>query len=178
MKYGDLLKDPRWQRKRLEIMQRDDFRCRACNASDATLNVHHNHYSGDVEGPWDYQETALITLCDRCHRAVHQHGGWQVREISPPAPATITDIGAWIIWSLSRDPELRSLVNDPANFALFEKSGLSCVNEVIRDYALSDVALDMLAAAAMFEEKPTDKAKARIRITYCIDWLRDHQEAA
>ena len=26
--YVEKLKDPRWQRKRLEIMQRDGFRCR------------------------------------------------------------------------------------------------------------------------------------------------------
>jgi len=30
--YADKLKDPRWQRKRLEILQREDFNCEACGS--------------------------------------------------------------------------------------------------------------------------------------------------
>jgi hypothetical protein len=65
MKYSDKLKDPRWQRKRLEIMQRDDFCCMSCSRKDLTLNVHHKEYHGN---PWDAPNESLETLCERCHK--------------------------------------------------------------------------------------------------------------
>ena len=42
MIYVEKLKDPRWQRKRLEILQRDDWKCYWCKDDKTTLNVHHN----------------------------------------------------------------------------------------------------------------------------------------
>jgi hypothetical protein len=59
-------KDPRWQKKRLEIMQRDEFMCSDCAANDKTLNVHHKYYIPDKK-PWDYDNQLLITLCEDCH---------------------------------------------------------------------------------------------------------------
>lgn len=44
MEYDELLKDPRWQRKRLEAMQADKFTCQMCFRSDKPLNVHHKKY--------------------------------------------------------------------------------------------------------------------------------------
>lgn len=65
--YREQLRDPRWQRKRLEIMQRDGFACRCCSATTKTLNVHHNYYVSSAP-PWDYQDSALFTLCEDCHK--------------------------------------------------------------------------------------------------------------
>lgn len=42
-KYSQLLKDPRWQKKRLEILDRDDWKCTHCEAEHKTLHVHHRH---------------------------------------------------------------------------------------------------------------------------------------
>jgi len=67
--YAALLKDPRWQRKRLEIMQRDGFACRLCRATDKTLNVHHNFYLRDL-APWEYGDEQLATVCEDCHGLV------------------------------------------------------------------------------------------------------------
>jgi hypothetical protein len=64
--YFELLKDPRWQKKRLEIMQRDGFKCRKCGANQLTLNVHHVIYAYGVE-PWKYPDMAFLTLCEPCH---------------------------------------------------------------------------------------------------------------
>lgn len=64
MKYSEKLRDPRWQKKRLEVMQRDDFTCLACSDKDSTLNVHHKQYHGN---PWDAPMGSLETLCERCH---------------------------------------------------------------------------------------------------------------
>lgn len=64
--YLELLKDPRWQKKRLEIFALDHWQCRACFSKTGTLNVHHLFYiSGN--NPWEYENDALITLCERCH---------------------------------------------------------------------------------------------------------------
>ena len=70
MSYSDLLKDPRWQRKRLEVMEREDFACELCGATDKTLNVHHERYERG-RMPWDYPSEALHCLCEPCHRKEH-----------------------------------------------------------------------------------------------------------
>lgn len=71
MDYGELLKDPRWQRKRLEAMQADKFTCQICFRSDKPLNVHHKKYiSGAM--PWEYDTSYLITLCEDCHAKFHR----------------------------------------------------------------------------------------------------------
>lgn len=66
--YAKLLKDPRWQRKRLEILQRDNFTCQYCGSTDKSLHIHHNFYDMD-KLPWEYDNDCLITLCDRCHES-------------------------------------------------------------------------------------------------------------
>jgi len=64
--YGELLKDPRWQRRRLEILERDNWTCQACTSTDKTLHVHHKFYlSGKT--PWEYENDNLVTLCLDCH---------------------------------------------------------------------------------------------------------------
>ena len=64
--YSDSLKDPRWQKKRLEILNRDDWTCQICGSKDKMLHVHHISY---VKGrkPWEYENDLLITLCEKCH---------------------------------------------------------------------------------------------------------------
>lgn len=67
--YKELLLDPRWQKKRLQTLERDDWKCRDCGAGNVTLHVHHCYYDAGVEGPWDYPDHSLITLCADCHKA-------------------------------------------------------------------------------------------------------------
>jgi 5-methylcytosine-specific restriction endonuclease McrA len=68
--YGEKLKDPRWQRKRLEVMHRADFTCEKCGDPFNTLNVHHVKYRKDAE-PWEYSSAELICLCETCHKSEH-----------------------------------------------------------------------------------------------------------
>jgi len=68
--YWKLLQRPEWQRKRLEIMQRDDFTCLRCNDKDETLNVHHSYYISGRD-PWLYPDYSLRTLCKSCHDEAH-----------------------------------------------------------------------------------------------------------
>jgi hypothetical protein len=65
--YSDKLKNPRWQKKRLEILERDNYICQFCGHDDFTLVVHHKYYDKTIE-PWDYPNEALITLCEYCHK--------------------------------------------------------------------------------------------------------------
>lgn len=64
--YTEKLKDPRWQKKRLEIFQRDNWCCQKCFDDESTLTVHHKRYIPDRK-PWDYPDELLITLCESCH---------------------------------------------------------------------------------------------------------------
>lgn len=66
MAYSDLLTDPRWQRKRLEILERDGWRCRDCEDDKSTLHVHHLWYPKG-KAPWDVPSVILVTLCVKCH---------------------------------------------------------------------------------------------------------------
>lgn len=69
MTYGEKLKDPRWQKLRLEVMERDDWKCRVCFSEGSTLAVHHEKYTG--ANPWDADPCDLVTLCEDCHTAMH-----------------------------------------------------------------------------------------------------------
>lgn len=72
--YGDKLRDPRWQRRRLERLGLSDFRCDRCGESERELQVHHRWYLKGYE-PWDYRLDHLETLCIDCHKlasAIHR----------------------------------------------------------------------------------------------------------
>lgn len=64
--YAEKLRDPRWQKKRLEILNRDEFTCLACYSTTNELHVHHKTYRYGYE-PWEYPNSVLQTLCKTCH---------------------------------------------------------------------------------------------------------------
>ena len=64
------LNDPRWQKLRLQVMDRDKWSCVACGCSTKPLHVHHIAYSGE---PWEVDMEDLQTLCDRCHSEIGKH---------------------------------------------------------------------------------------------------------
>jgi len=66
MDYLEKLKDPRWQRKRLRILERDNWTCKSCGETEKTLHVHHLFYFKETD-PWDINDGYLITLCEDCH---------------------------------------------------------------------------------------------------------------
>lgn len=69
--FWELYRRPEWQRKRLEIMERDGFQCVDCGAKESTLNVHHSYYEKGRK-PWEYPAHSLNTLCESCHKARHK----------------------------------------------------------------------------------------------------------
>ena len=72
-KRSSMYRDSRWQQKRLEIMERDNWTCRSCGASGegVTLNVHHAYYDKGKK-PWEYDNHLLVTWCEKCHKVRHE----------------------------------------------------------------------------------------------------------
>jgi len=66
MTYSQKLRDPRWQKKRLQILERDDWTCQSCQSTTKNLQVHHLIYA--KRDPWDYEDQAYQTLCEDCHK--------------------------------------------------------------------------------------------------------------
>lgn len=65
--YSEKLKSPKWQKKRLEILSRDKWKCKLCSDTETTLNVHHLKYTKE---PWNAPNIDLITLCEHCHSMI------------------------------------------------------------------------------------------------------------
>lgn len=65
MTYKDKLLHPKWQKKRLEVMNRDNFICTCCGNESKSLQVHHDKYEGS--NPWDTRIEYLRTVCYKCH---------------------------------------------------------------------------------------------------------------
>lgn len=69
--YWEKLRDPRWQKRRLQIMEAVQFSCQDCGDDKATLNVHHKIYRKGAN-PWEYRDDELECLCERCHEEKHR----------------------------------------------------------------------------------------------------------
>jgi hypothetical protein len=69
--YAEKLLDPRWQKKRLEVMERAGFECESCGAGDKTLTVHHSYYEWGLE-PWEYPNESLHCFCQPCHHKAQE----------------------------------------------------------------------------------------------------------
>jgi hypothetical protein len=67
--YYEKLKDPRWQKLRLEILESAGWECESCGSDTKTLHVHHRYYVPRKE-PWDYTREQLLVLCEMCHEDV------------------------------------------------------------------------------------------------------------
>ena len=65
--YEKKLADPRWQKKRLEIFNRDNWKCQHCGNATLQLEIHHTEYFEKKE-PWEYPADMLITVCHGCHK--------------------------------------------------------------------------------------------------------------
>ena len=68
--YAEKLRDPRWQKKRLQVLQDAGFACSECGSVERTLHIHHPFYRKGVE-PWDYPSNSIICLCGDCHKKHH-----------------------------------------------------------------------------------------------------------
>lgn len=70
--FNEQIKSPLWQKRRLEILQKDNFTCQACGDKESQLNVHHFSYDPN-KNYWEYEDWQLITLCEKCHSKEHNY---------------------------------------------------------------------------------------------------------
>ncbi len=70
--YYEKLKDPKWQKMRLLVLERDKWSCSICKSKTDTLNVHHKKYAKSGN-PWDVSMHDLITYCEDCHKLVEEN---------------------------------------------------------------------------------------------------------
>jgi len=64
--YINILKHPKWQRKRLEILSCADWMCEKCKNTEICLHVHHKKYISGRK-PWEYPDSNFMVLCELCH---------------------------------------------------------------------------------------------------------------
>ncbi len=81
MTYAEKLKDPRWQKRRLEVMQKASFACECCYKEDETLHVHHVLYRKGAQ-PWEYADAELQCLCHKCHKIAEEARNELLAEIA------------------------------------------------------------------------------------------------
>jgi 5-methylcytosine-specific restriction endonuclease McrA len=70
MTYSEQLKHPKWQKRRLEILDRAGFSCEGCGDKDKTLHVHHKIYHKGAMA-WEYEDRELVAFCESCHGEWH-----------------------------------------------------------------------------------------------------------
>jgi len=70
MSWSDQYLHPNWQKMRLYIFRRDQFRCVDCRATDKPLHAHHLKY---IAGKyvWEVPHFYIVTLCEDCHSKEH-----------------------------------------------------------------------------------------------------------
>lgn len=69
--YWEKLQDPRWQKKRLEVLESFNWECYGCKTKGDKLNVHHFWYETGKD-PWDYENECYVAVCDKCHEVSHE----------------------------------------------------------------------------------------------------------
>jgi hypothetical protein len=67
--YSSKLRDPRWQKKRLEIFEAAGWECQQCGAETKELHAHHMIYRRG-RNPWEYTEKEIVALCSDCHEKI------------------------------------------------------------------------------------------------------------
>ena len=72
--YQEQLETEDWKHKREAIISRDWGMCTQCMSS-VKLNVHHTKYINDGRMAWEYPNSMLTTLCEKCHRGFHASHG-------------------------------------------------------------------------------------------------------
>lgn len=141
--YSEKLKDPRWQRKRTEVLNRDDFTCRDCGDKTKTVHVHHCHY--EKGEPWEIDSRLLLTLCESCHDS----RGWLERDGKRAV--------AFIFAQLSNKPETEEAPSPLSRFIqelVWTTEGHPVSLKIVEEYELDKFVSAFRAESATRGEKP------------------------
>ena len=94
-------RDIRWQKKRIEILERDGQSCQGIDENgvrckttlkDEQLEIHHRNYT--TPDPWDEPSENLIALCRSCHeKEKNANLGQAARDVSD-----VLMKSNWMVW--------------------------------------------------------------------------------
>ena len=70
MTYQEQIKHPKWQKKRLEVLEANNFTCQQCGRTDMELHVHHTMYKKGASA-WEYEISELKCYYKDCHKVDH-----------------------------------------------------------------------------------------------------------
>lgn len=157
MTYSEKLKDPRWQKKRLEIFQRDEFKCTLCGDSKSTLHIHHLEYG---ENPWDVDNEQLTTHCEHCHTLV------ETVKVSLGASIKVFSV---FKKSFKEDVKLFCIIGSP------QKSIKAFIVTINRDRLITDMIVldkeDIQMLSEMFNSVEESEAYKNLRSNINEDFL-------
>ena len=101
LSYYEQLQHPKWQEKRLRIMERDQFECTNCGSSDTQLSVHHGYYERG-RYLWNYPDETMKTLCRKCH-PIEQEDMEAVHRLIASSGANLHFVMGLLVGGLSRE---------------------------------------------------------------------------
>lgn len=128
-----------WRAKRRDILERDSFTCGNCGKTpvetDTHLHVHHvvPRFRGGTHNP-----SNLITLCERCHRAVHSSN------VKAPTAGPTIDY----------DRVVDILQNPPDQWSDDDEDHINKISQVLDEYAGGDI-----GAGAQYYPNPSIERK-------------------
>lgn len=103
MTYKEQLQHPLWQKKRLEILERDSFSCKHCLDENNQLHIHHKEYKKGKKA-WEYDDDNFISLCKHCHCLIEHIKDYNVRVILT-SKVHRKDSNFWILNTILLSPE-------------------------------------------------------------------------
>ncbi|REK40916.1 MAG: HNH endonuclease [Actinobacteria bacterium] len=89
--YREKLIDPRWQKKRLEVLELYGWACAWCGSESKGLHVHHSLYMRGRD-PWDYPPDQLVALCFECHDLAEVKRNELLAAVSLMRPSELQEI--------------------------------------------------------------------------------------
>ena len=99
--YSEKLKNPLWQKKRLEILNRDNFTGVLCSDTETELHIHHKEYKWGNK-PWEYPEDNFQTLCKRCHKIVEYFKDYNLTPLISSKYQMVDD-SHWVISTIFKE---------------------------------------------------------------------------
>ena len=120
-----LYEDPRWRKKRLEILKRDKRKCQICGCD--AQDVHHIKYKGNsYNEPWNIDNDYLVSLCKECHSKFNGTSSEDYVFIPAPRPILLQGYSDDVCQSYSNEmleiPQWTKVKPLLESFGRYEKS--------------------------------------------------------
>lgn len=159
--FWEKYKDPKWQKRRLEIMDLAGFRCQSCGDEKTTLNIHHKFYRKGAN-PWDYADDELECLCAPCHESSHSAKDF-LNEVLRSSTLPVSDVTALIAGFLDANVAIDPFIADRAaeNNAVYYMVGLAAAS-VQREMIATKIPAPAMDVIDKYQREPLSPAIRRI----------------